>query len=134
MLNSSTLFISSKGRPMRNNFYQRYWKRLNNWILFACAIFLNAPITSAYAAPQDENVAGNLTQITSVFTGVFSGVFYIIGIMLFMAGVLQYREFRNNPSQTPLSRVIVLLISGILVGFFPLGSAWVSHRLAQFSV
>lgn len=76
-------------------------------------------------------VASNLTGATDVFTGIFSGIFYVIGIALVVASIMRYRDYRQNPVQTPLGRVILYLLAGLIIGFFPLIVNYISASIGQ---
>jgi RsiW-degrading membrane proteinase PrsW (M82 family) len=72
------------------------------------------------SSPSVGAVAGNLTGATDIFNGVFSAIFYVIGITLVVASIMRYRDHRQNPSQTPISKVIFLFLAGLAIGLFPL--------------
>jgi RsiW-degrading membrane proteinase PrsW (M82 family) len=76
-------------------------------------------------------VASHLTDATDVFTGVFSAMFYVIGIAMVAASVMRYRDYRQNPLQTPISRVVFLLLAGLIIGFFPLMINYISASIAH---
>jgi hypothetical protein len=87
---------------------------------------------SASAQSQDVNlggVAGNATTATDFFGGVLNGIFYVIGTGFVVASIIQYREFRNNSVQTPISKPIRWLIIGLLIGCFPLLYKYTSGKL-----
>jgi hypothetical protein len=43
-----------------------------------------------------------------------------IGIALLFGSIIQYKNYRNNPSQVPLSRPITLLIFGVILIVLPI--------------
>lgn len=79
---------------------------------------------AAYAAASSGSSVGQVTQnaadIVGVFTNVFYDVCYVIGGTLLVGSGLQYKTYRTNPSQAPLSRVMTLLIIGIALMLLPL--------------
>jgi len=64
-------------------------------------------------------VADNLSQTSDVFKAVLNTVFYAIGFVFVFGSFIRYHEHRKNPSQTPISKVVFLLIAGLVIGFFP---------------
>ena len=76
-------------------------------------------------------VATNLTGATDVFSGVFSAMFYVIGIAMVVASIMRYRDHRQNPVQMPIGRVIFLLIAGLIVGFFPFIVNYINASIAH---
>lgn len=86
---------------------------------------------TAWAEANLGTVASNLTDATDVFTGIFSAVFYVIGVAMFVAGIMRYRDYRQNPTQTPIGRVIFSLAAGLIIGFFPLMVNYISASIAH---
>ncbi len=76
-------------------------------------------------------VASGLTGATDVFTGIFSAIFYVIGIAMVTASIMRYRDYRQNPLQTPISRVIFLLMAGIIIGLFPFIINYINASIAH---
>jgi hypothetical protein len=82
-----------------------------------------------YAEPSLAQVSSNMLVPVTMFTKMLHSCCYIIGIMLLMGSITQYREHRNNASQVPLSRPILLLIFGLLL----IGLPWLGHLSAAAS-
>jgi RsiW-degrading membrane proteinase PrsW (M82 family) len=110
------------------------------WFWRGVAWVLTALVSSVVGAQSVANpgggggvsvgtVASNLTGASDVFTGVFSAVFYVIGIALVVASVIRYREYRQNSAKTPISRVLFFLIAGIVIGFFPIAVNFIGHHI-----
>lgn len=110
------------------------FKKFSSW--FWASIFLISLISgSAWAQAVAGHgsgggatlgtVASGLTEATDVFTGIFKAMFYVIGIAMVAASIMRYRDYRQNPVQTPIGRVIFLLLAGLIVGFFP----WIVNHI-----
>ncbi len=67
----------------------------------------------------------NAIEPISIFTTVLYDLCYILGTAFVLGSIIRYKEHRNNPSQTPISRVIMLLIFGLILLVIPV--------LTQFS-
>lgn len=85
-------------------------------------------------SPSLGGVADNLNVATNAFTGLFTAIFYIIGVMLVTAAVIKYRDHRMNQQETPLTRVLVLLFSGLVIGFAPWMINHFGQQVSQYNV
>jgi hypothetical protein len=56
----------------------------------------------------------------SLLTGGLYNMSLAIGIALLFGALIQYKNYRNNPSQVPLSRPITLLVFGVILVVLPL--------------
>jgi hypothetical protein len=74
---------------------------------------------TAFAQISWDQAAGNLMKPLSVFATVVYNVCYILAIMLLVGAVTQYRTYRQNPGQTPLSRPIILLLLALATALLP---------------
>jgi len=61
----------------------------------------------------------------SLLTSALYNMSLAIGIALLFGALIQYKNYRNNPSQVPLSRPIILLVFGLILIALPI--------LAKFS-
>jgi len=73
------------------------------------------------------DVADNLHGAAGMFTNIFTDLFYMIGILLLTAAIIKYRAHRMNQQETTLTRVLVLLFSGLVILFGP----WMVQHFAQ---
>ncbi len=105
------------------------FKKYSSWLWFL-TILITGPAWAQGGSANLGTVASNLTNATDVFTGIFSAIFYVIGIGMVTASIMRYRDYRQNPVQTPIGRVIFLLLAGIVVGFFPLMINYISASMA----
>lgn len=56
----------------------------------------------------------------SLLTSALYNMSLVIGIALLFGALIQYKNYRNNPSQVPLSRPITLLIFGVILVVLPI--------------
>ena len=62
----------------------------------------------------------NLSEPLSFFTHTVYNICYILAIVLLGSTLAQYRSYRLNPLQTPISRPVVLLILTIITALVPI--------------
>lgn len=99
---------------------QRFWQGLIGLMLT-----YSIPVFSQVGLGQ---VAGNAADATDILTNVLCDIFYLIGVAFVVASIIQFREHRNNPQQTPLIRPVLLLIIGLIIGLFPLIVKWTTGK------
>jgi intracellular multiplication protein IcmD len=94
------------------------------WFILGLALprvlYAQVAVMNAGGGTSVGTVASNLSSASTVFNGVLSAMFYIIGIALVTASIIKYRDYKQNASQTPVSKPIFLFLAGIILGFFPL--------------
>jgi len=61
----------------------------------------------------------NLMGPVSVLAELLYKICYVLGAMFILGSVLQYKNHRDNPSQIPISRPILLLVFGLIFIGFP---------------
>jgi RsiW-degrading membrane proteinase PrsW (M82 family) len=109
------------------------------WLLitfFPSCVFSQQVSVNAGAGGGGSNVgtvASNLTDASDIFSGVFSSIFYVIGIAFVVGSIMRYSEHRKNPSQTPISRVIFLLLAGLAIGFFPVMIEYMGEKTSYLN-
>jgi hypothetical protein len=54
--------------------------------------------------------------------------------MLVTAAIIKYRDHRMNQQETPLTRVLVLLFSGLVIGFGPFMVNHFGQHVSQYNV
>lgn len=64
-------------------------------------------------------VSTGVLEPLGIFTQALYNICYIIGAMMLFGAIVQYREHRNNPAQTPFSRPVMLLLLGLLLILLP---------------
>lgn len=102
----------------KNKFLQLF---INGFIFFE--------IKLAHADSSIAQLSSNILGPVSLFTKTLYNACYIIGTMLIMSSFVQYRDHRNNPSQVPISRPVLLLIFGLLL----IGLPFIGHLTAGAS-
>lgn len=87
-------------------------------ISFILAIFsVNA---NALASDSLGDLSDKLLLPMSLLTGALYNMSLAIGIALLFGALIQYKNYRNNPSQVPLSRPITLLVFGLVLLILPI--------------
>ncbi|MFN3233948.1 MAG: hypothetical protein ACE365_00855 [Gammaproteobacteria bacterium] len=69
--------------------------------------------TNAFAQ-QYGTVTGNVLNMAKTLSGFINTVFFILGAGFLMMAFVQYNQHRKNPIQVPISRVIVLVLLGLV--------------------
>lgn len=70
--------------------------------------------------PSMGGIASNVLEPIGIFTNAVYSICYILGAAFIMGSVVRYREYRENPSQTPISRPIAILLFGIVLLSIPI--------------
>lgn len=87
-------------------------------------IFLSFFIFSTKIYALAPNSLGDLSDKLllpmSLLTSALYNMSLAIGIALLFGSLIQYKNYRNNPSQVPLSRPITLLIFGLVLISLPI--------------
>jgi Ca2+/H+ antiporter len=76
----------------------------------------------AYALIPDSlgDLSDKLLLPMSLLTSALYNMSLAIGIALLFGALIQYKNYRNNPSQVPLSRPITLLVFGVILVVLPI--------------
>lgn len=76
----------------------------------------------AYALIPDSlgDLSNKLLLPMSLLTNALYNMSLAIGIALLFGALIQYKNYRNNPSQVPLSRPITLLVFGVILVVLPI--------------
>ena len=80
------------------------------------------PSINAYALIPGSlgDLSDKLLLPMSLLTSGLYNMSLAIGIALLFGALIQYKNYRNNPSQVPLSRPITLLVFGVILVVLPL--------------
>ncbi|MDQ8039497.1 MAG: hypothetical protein REH83_03725 [Rickettsiella sp.] len=82
--------------------------------------------TNAYAISDSlGDLSDKLMAPLSVLTSALYNMSLAIGVALLFGSLIQYKNYKNNPSQVPISRFVTLLIFGLVLIALPI--------LAKFS-
>ncbi len=77
--------------------------------------------TSVYAYSDSlGDLSDKLMLPLSVLTSALYNMSLAIGIALLFGALIQYKNYRNNPSQVPISRFVTLLVFGLILIVLPL--------------
>lgn len=81
-------------------------------------------IISSYAYALVPDSLGGLSDRVllpmSLLTSALYNMSLAIGIALLFGALIQYKNYRNNPSQVPLSRPVTLLVFGVILVVLPI--------------
>jgi len=88
------------------------------WLMFTvfCLIF------SSVEAQNAQNlgaIAQNITNTFEAVTKLITAAAYVTGAAMFFIAVFQFRQHKENPTQTPLSKPMMFLAIGCALLFFP---------------
>ena len=83
-----------------------------------CKILLLSVVFSLPANVFAQAYADTMS-IVSVSTSLIFGLCIIVGVLFVGMGLVRYQQHRQNPSETPLSRVLYVLFFGILMLVLP---------------
>ena len=85
------------------------------------AILLLSSINAFALIPGSlGDLSDKLLLPMSLLTSALYNMSLAIGIALLFGSLIQYKNYRNNPSQVPLSRPITLLIFGVILIVLPI--------------
>ncbi len=74
----------------------------------------------AYALSESlGDLSDKLMLPMSVLTSALYNMSLAIGVALLFGALIQYKNYRNNPSQVPISRFVTLLIFGLVLIALP---------------
>lgn len=103
-------------------------KRMLCWLKNTVFIYIY-PINYALAATNIGTAAEQVaTGPLSLFWDFIAKICYVVGITLFISGVVHYKRYRENPVATPLSKPVTLLLLGVTIGLLPLIPPWLAYR------
>ncbi|MFM2322515.1 MAG: Dot/Icm secretion system protein IcmD [Pseudomonadota bacterium] len=83
-------------------------------------LFIFSVNASALASDSLGDLSDKLLLPLSLLTGALYNMSLAIGIALLFGALIQYKNYRNNPSQVPLSRPITLLVFGLILLILPI--------------
>lgn len=90
--------------------------KIKHILLLLPFITLNAV---AEQASDLSSMVGQLQSQIATVVNLFGAVAFVAGIGFLLAGILKFKNFRDNPQQVPLSAPITYLIIGSLLVFLP---------------
>lgn len=80
------------------------------------------------AATNLGELANELSTPVDLFTSIIVKICYVIGFVLIVGSGLQYKRYRENPSEVRFSQPVLLFIFGVVVIILPLIPQWLSAR------
>lgn len=109
---------------MLNNGVFKNWYKSFLCTIIGLALFP----TICFAATNLGELANELSSPVDLFTSIITKICYVIGFVLIIGSVLQYKRYRENSSEVRLSQPILLFIFGVVIVILPLIPQWLSAR------
>jgi len=93
--------------------------RFTHLYLIALALII-LPLASAFAEHQTiSTVASSVTTQATAITRLLSITAYVAGVGFALAGILQFKAHKENPTTTPLSKPVVMIVVAAALLFLP---------------
>lgn len=74
---------------------------------------------TANSVPSLGEAAVNALAPVGVFTTALYNICYILGTLFVLGSLIRFKEYRENPSQTPISRALVVFLFGLILFAVP---------------
>ena len=74
---------------------------------------------AAWSAQTIGTVASNIYSTFGNITALLTGAGYVGGVMLLVVAIFQFKQHKENPTQVPLSKPMMLLAMGTALIFIP---------------
>lgn len=78
-------------------------------------------------------MAGSMMEPLSILTDFVFSAAIIIGSSFLFAGLIKYKQHRDNPYFVPISTVVVLFVMGLILVFLPLTYRLVNQNIPQLN-
>jgi intracellular multiplication protein IcmD len=65
------------------------------------------------------DLAINITQSFEAITKLLTAGAYVGGIMFFIVAIFQFKQYKENPTQVPLSKPMMILVMSTALIFLP---------------
>ena len=89
------------------------------FVVASLALYLFQELAVAAGGKGLSDLATGLTTQLKSLAGLIVMVSYVAGIGFALGGVIQFKAHKDNPTQVPLSKPIVLLAVGACLLFLP---------------
>jgi hypothetical protein len=86
--------------------------------IYFLMVFLMTSVATAEPVSLGS-ISENITEPIEIVSGFVSVGCLIVGFSCFFAAIVKYCEYRRNPLAVPVSKVIWLIIIGILLLLLP---------------
>lgn len=74
---------------------------------------------AAWSAQTIGTVAANITSTFSNVTKLLTSAGYVGGVTFLIVAIFQFKQHKENPTQTPLSKPMMILAMGSALIFIP---------------
>ncbi len=78
-----------------------------------------ATANTTQSLPSLGDAAIKALEPVSVFTATLYNICYILGTLFLLGSIIRFKEYRENPSQTPISRPLTVLLFGLVLFAVP---------------
>ncbi len=82
-------------------------------------LFCLLPVTLFAETPSLGTLAENITQSFESITKLLTAGAYVGGITFFIVAIFQFKQYKENPSQVPLSKPMMILAMSSALIFLP---------------
>lgn len=96
--------------------FKSFYKILSGFLI-SCWTSLTMATPAADTTLGDAATTA-LVPVNFFITTLYS-ICYILGTIFILASGIRYKEYRDNPSQTPISRCILIFIFGLVLLALP---------------
>lgn len=94
---------------------------LKKLITAICFFWASATFAATQSAPISiGEAAQNLLLPVGAFASIIYSMCYVLGAAFIMGSMIRFKEHRQNPSQTPISRPIAIFIFGLVFIVIPI--------------
>jgi intracellular multiplication protein IcmD len=82
--------------------------------------FIALPLAAAFAENHTiTTIASSVTTQATAITRLLSITAYVAGVGFALAGILQFKAHKENPTTTPLSKPVVMIVVAAALLFLP---------------
>lgn len=90
---------------------------------FLFIVFFSSWTNFIMAATSDSTTLGDAASgalvPVNIFITALYNICYILGTVFVLGSGIRYKDYRDNPTQTPISRPIMLFIFGLILLVLP---------------
>lgn len=87
---------------------------LNNFLVILSGLLASSIAHGDQSSLSIGSASANVMEPLSIFTNGLYNICYILGVGFILGSIIRFREYRQNPSQTPISRPIAILCFGLI--------------------
>lgn len=98
------------------NFFKNVISRvpLNNFLKILVGLFTSCAARADQSSLSLGGASANAMEPLGIFTNGLYNICYILGVGFILGSIIRFKEYRQNPSQTPISRPIAIFCFGLI--------------------